>query len=266
MSQITSYAVTDVGLQRNNNEDTYLDSPEQGLWIVADGMGGHAAGEVASSIATQVIKDSQKNGSSLSDAIQAGHKAILKAAEEGHGGQGMGSTVVVLSSSKPGFYQVGWVGDSRAYIYDEAQNPRLKKISTDHSYVQMLFESGLINEGDMATHPEKNIITQCLGSIELEKVSVSLKEGIWNSGSKILLCSDGLTDSVNDDEIETIIANSDSVEGGSKALLTAALSAGGKDNITVVLIESTMSATQKIIYKAHTTFKNWFTQFKSRES
>ena len=266
MAQITSYAVTDVGLQRNNNEDTFLNSPEQGLWIVADGMGGHAAGEVASSIATQVIRDSQKNGSSLDDAIQAGHRAILQAAADGLGGQGMGSTVVVLSSSKPGYYQIGWVGDSRAYLYNENESPRLKKISTDHSYVQMLYESGLINESDMATHPEKNIITQCLGSIELDKVNVSLEEGIWNSGSKILLCSDGLTDSVDDAQIETIIAGADTVEDGSKALLTAALSAGGKDNITVVLIESSISAAQLFFNKACIGLKNWVKNLKSKTS
>ena len=235
MSQIRSYAETNVGLQRSNNEDTFLDCPEHKLWIVADGMGGHAAGEVASSIASQVIRDSYRKGCSLSESIQAGHTAVLKAAANGLGGRGMGSTVVVLATEANDRFQIGWVGDSRAYLWSEN---KLTCLSKDHSYVQMLFDSGLISEEDMMYHPEKNIITQCLGSLELESVNVSVVDGAWKGDDKILLCSDGLTDSVTDPEIEQILNEASSIESATTSLINAALSRGGKDNITVVLVES----------------------------
>ena len=255
MSHIKSCAATDVGLQRTNNEDAYLDSPENGLWIVADGMGGHAAGEVASSIATQVIREKCTNGSNIIDAIQSSHHAVLDAAANGLGGRGMGSTVVVLKAKK-GAYEIGWVGDSRAYKWSQDSEKRLTRLSKDHSYVQMLFESGLISEADMDNHPEKNIITQCLGSVELENVNVSAASGEWKNKDILLLCSDGLTDGVNDAQIDQIISEADSIEVATANLVDAALAAGGKDNITVVLVEASLSFPANIIDRTQQLLSN----------
>ena len=237
MPQSQSSAATDVGLQRNNNEDSYLSSPEDGLWIVADGMGGHAAGEVASSIVTNTIRDYSRDGKSLSEAIQLSHRAVLDAAANGQGGQGMGSTVVALKSENQQ-YKIGWVGDSRAYLWSPQSSDPLKLLSKDHSYVQMLYESGAISEDEIETHPEKNIITQCLGSMELDHVEVSIKESDWGNDDWILLCSDGLTDAVSDRKIEKILTKSATLNEASAALVRAALESGGKDNITVVLVET----------------------------
>ncbi|MFL0808990.1 MAG: protein phosphatase 2C domain-containing protein [Agarilytica sp.] len=230
-------AATDVGLQRNNNEDCYLSSPELGLWVVADGMGGHAAGEVASAIVAETIKKKVDEGENLSTAIQLSHREVLHAAANGHGGQGMGSTVVALLTDGSS-YEIAWVGDSRAYLWSPGSLKPFRQLTTDHSYVQMLYQTGAITEAELSTHPEKNIITQCLGSVELESVTVETVEGTWKPNEWIILCSDGLTDAVNDVEIENILSSHTCVDKGTNALIEAALNRGGKDNITVSVTES----------------------------
>ncbi len=238
--QLLNYsAATNPGLQRDNNEDCYLSLPEQGLWLVADGMGGHEAGEVASAIVRDTLKNS--NGKTLPDAIQASHQAVLKAAEEGVGAEGMGSTIVALLSHNHE-YEVAWVGDSRAYLWTPtADGGRLEQLSTDHSYVQMLVSSGAISADDMGNHPDKNIITQCLGSQELAQVQVDSVQGQWKRDQRILLCSDGLTDEVDDKHIAQILCDSRNSRVAVNRLLRAALKNGGKDNITVQVIESPLS-------------------------
>ena len=253
MPKTQSRAATHVGLHRSNNEDSYLDSPENGLWIVADGMGGHAAGEVASSIAVDVIKQKVLDEKlPLSNAIQQSHRAVITAANNGEGGKGMGSTVVALTTEQDE-YRIGWVGDSRAYRWNPNLETPLKRLTTDHSYVQMLYESGLISEAELETHPEKNIITQCLGSTELENVNVSEVTGTWQDDEIILLCSDGLSDAVNDETMVTLFSQSTSIASLAEKFTQAALSAGGKDNITLVLISS-----------CSTDENNWFTNIGKR--
>lgn len=233
-------ALTNVGLQRNNNEDAFYASASQGLWVVADGMGGHAAGEVASAIVIDTIKKSVEGGSSLEAAVQQSHHDILNAASSGIGGPGMGSTVVALKSD--GFnYEICWVGDSRAYVFDPQGSegePELRQLTTDHSYVQMLYQSGAISEDELEDHPERNIITQCLGSVELPQVQVDKIVGEWRPNSTILLCSDGLTDIVRDAEIKTLLSQPKSIHQKTNALIEAALDAGGKDNITVATVKA----------------------------
>lgn len=241
MRFIRHSAATDVGLQRSNNEDCFLSNPANGLWLVADGMGGHAAGEVASAIASRTIEESIVEGKSLAEAIQNAHHAILHAAANGEGGQGMGSTVVALLEQGD-HYQIGWVGDSRAYIWSADLEPNLYQLTRDHSYVQMLLDTGAIQESELATHPEKNIITQCLGSLDLDNVAVDVFEGKWEKDDVILLCSDGLTDAVTNDKIRDILARSDNVHTAAKTLIQTALDSGGRDNITVSVIASPSSA------------------------
>lgn len=229
-------SATDVGLQRNNNEDSHLSCPELGLWIVADGMGGHAAGEVASDIVAKSIKQKIRQGESLSEAIQFSHQEVLNASANGHGGKGMGSTVVALHSLGQN-YQIAWVGDSRAYLWSPSSEQSFAQITTDHSYVQMLYQTGAISESELDTHPEKNIITQCLGSIELESVIVESTDGQWQKGEWIVLCSDGLSDAVPAHIIAQILSETTNIQMATQNLIDSALSYGGKDNITVTVIE-----------------------------
>lgn len=234
------FATTDVGLQRDNNEDAYLVSAKDGIWVVADGMGGHASGEVASEIVTKTILREVHSGQSLEKAIQKSHQDILSAANSGIGGHGMGSTVVALRSQGRQ-YEICWVGDSRAYLFApdiQTQTSTLRQLTTDHSYVQMLYQSGAITAAELQTHPEKNIITQCLGSIELRDVAVDQLAGEWPERSLILLCSDGLTDVVSEEKIQSILEASGNLAYKTKRLIDTALEHGGKDNITVSLIKS----------------------------
>jgi len=232
---------TDLGLQRDNNEDTYLSAPDKGLWVVADGMGGHAAGEVASAIVIETLSREVAKGRALSEAIRTSHHDILNASDAGVGGRGMGSTVVAMLSSGAN-YEICWVGDSRAYLLvppnDQEPEAELIQLTTDHSYVQMLYQSGAIREDELDTHPEKNIITQCLGSIELADVNVDRTVCEWIPNSKLLLCSDGLSDYVKAEQIKRILFENSSPETASNKLIQAALEGGGRDNITVTVIDA----------------------------
>lgn len=265
MLQSEFFAVSDVGLQRRNNEDNHLNCPELGLWLVADGMGGHAAGEVASAIACDATKASIQQGSRLDEAFLKAHRAVLDAAEKGVGGQGMGSTIVGLHCDYERF-QISWVGDSRAYLWrrhttEPEDHPHftsgLQQLTSDHSYVQMLLDSGAIGEHEFQNHPDKNIITQCLGSLEIEQPKPGTVEHLWESGDWIILCSDGLTDCVTNQDIESILSEHQKIQPATDALLQAALKAGGKDNITVLMVAAPPSLS-KLVNKGMTAIKSIF--------
>ncbi|WP_096085949.1 PP2C family protein-serine/threonine phosphatase [Agaribacterium haliotis] len=244
----THAAATDLGLLRDNNEDAIFASAELGLWIVADGMGGHAAGEVASALAIDCIKAQINLGRPLAEAIQLAHRAIVDAANNGVGGHGMGSTVVALSN-RGDDYEICWVGDSRAYLYQKASangDEDFRQLSTDHSYVQMLYQNGAISEDELATHPERNIITQCLGSVDLQHLKVDQVVGSWHKDMRILLCSDGLSDVVDAHKIKHVLASARSPDAACRQLISAALDSGGKDNVSVAVIE-TPSLMQKLV-------------------
>jgi PPM family protein phosphatase len=231
-------AATDKGLRRGNNEDNYLSIPERGLWLVADGMGGHAAGEVASAITVETIQKHIEDGKPLECAIQQAHQSVLEAAREGLGAAGMGSTVVALLSGERQ-YQIAWVGDSRAYLWTPGKHGgTLKQLSTDHSYVQLLLAAGAISEQEAANHPEKNVITQCIGLPDMMKVRVDSITGQWQAGQWILLCSDGLTDELSHPAIAQVLDNAHTVQNAVRQLIQEALDNGGRDNITVQIVES----------------------------
>ncbi|MDO3382269.1 PP2C family protein-serine/threonine phosphatase [Gilvimarinus algae] len=231
MQVLESSSLTNPGRKRSNNEDCFLSLPEHGLWMVADGMGGHEAGEVASAIVRETFDKSP--GKALPGLIQEAHRAVLKAAEQGVGAQGMGSTVVAIRHRRD-HYDVAWVGDSRAYAY--SRGGELEQLTTDHSYVQMLLESGAIEPADAENHPDKNIITQCLGSQELDEVRVDTVTRPWHQGQWLLLCSDGLTDELSGRDIEHILRQCRTPAEATRELVAEALKAGGRDNVTVQVI------------------------------
>ncbi len=238
-----SHSISDKGLHRDNNEDCFLSAPEQGLWAVADGMGGHAAGEVASAIVVGTLMQETKRGTPLPRAISLAHRAVLQAADSGEGASGMGSTVVALSSSAEN-YEVCWVGDSRAYLWTaSAGGGQLEQLTTDHSYVQMLLASGAIGPEDVHQHPDKHIITQCIGSPDLETVAVDSCHGTWQANQWVLLCSDGLTDELDDKTIAQLLCDANTPEAACQALLQRALRNGGRDNITAQVIQSPRQGT-----------------------
>jgi protein phosphatase len=219
------------GLARGNNEDSFLLLPQYGLWAVADGMGGHNCGEVASAIAIATLRQDIGKGASLVAAIQNSHKAIQTEAAKDPLLNGMGSTVVAVKIAA-GRFQAAWVGDSRAYLW----RSKLQRLTKDHSVVQMMLDQGLIDEREALAHPYKSVITQALGVADSDSVMVDTVENSIEKGDILLLCSDGLNSEVPDAQIEAILASDADLEQKTQQLVAAALANGGNDNITVILL------------------------------
>lgn len=236
------FVSTHQGLVRANNEDNYGDTATSfgHVYIVCDGMGGHAAGEKASQIAVETIADSLKNcedenhRENLKNAIIAANTAILEAVEQDISLKGMGTTCVVLYLFNNGQILLAHVGDSRIYEY---YNHSLKRVTKDHSYVQFLVDSGEITPEEAENHKSKNQILRALGADDTVKPEVS---DFINPDSKTcyILCSDGLSDMINDTAIENVLNNYSTISLETvEHLVSEALNAGGKDNVTVGLLE-----------------------------
>ncbi len=223
---------THVGLRRDHNEDTYSADAALGLWLVADGMGGHDQGEVASALARDTVVDEIKSGAALVEAIRTAAERIVAHSRARQTNLPMGTTLVATQVND-GHFQVAWVGDSRVYRWSS----ELKQLTSDHSYVQELVDQGAITAEQARTHPHRNVVTQALGVTEPTTLRVDTVDGELASGDMLLLCSDGLTEEVDDEYIAHVL----SVDGMSAQervdhLILAALDSGGSDNITVVLI------------------------------
>ncbi len=224
-------AGTHVGNVRDNNEDSFVYDAGNGLWVVADGMGGLGFGEVASAITTFTVARHIREGHGVNQAIELAHKRIKEYADTDGMGTNMGTTIVLLLS-QGSLYNIFWVGDSRAYLFDG----ELSQITVDHSLVQSLIDQGELTRAEAATDPRKNAVTQALGVQELETVRADSVSDRWQPNQKILLCSDGLTDCVSDAEIREILASEQSDQDQVDALIDKALSQGGRDNVTVILV------------------------------
>lgn len=219
------------GLVRENNEDSFLLLPQYGFWAVADGMGGHNCGEVASAIAIATLRQEIGNGADLVAAIQNCHRAIQTEAKKDILLHGMGATVVAVKIAA-GRLQIAWVGDSRAYLW----RSKLQLLTKDHSVVQIMLDQGLIDAQEALTHPYKSVITQALGGIDSDSVSVDTVENSIEQGDILLLCSDGLNSEVPDAQIETILAGDADLEQKTRHLVAAALANGGNDNVTIIVL------------------------------
>jgi PPM family protein phosphatase len=224
---------THVGLVRTCNEDSYVCLPTFGLWVIADGMGGHAAGDVASGIAVKEIARCIEQGRSLTEAIETAHRSIRSAAEHDRRLMDMGSTVVAVKLDGTR-YEIAWVGDSRAYLW----NGVLHRLTKDHSYIQMMIDSGLISEQDASAHPHSNVISQALGAggSESDEIKVDKVEGELGNNDTLLLCSDGLNGELSDQNISAILSETAENRARADSLIAAALKAGGKDNVTVIVL------------------------------
>ncbi|WP_299768641.1 protein phosphatase 2C domain-containing protein [uncultured Pseudoteredinibacter sp.] len=232
------------GCVRHNNEDYLLCMGEQGLWLLADGMGGHEAGEVAAQLACQIVSQSLREGKTPKSAFELAHHLIL---EQSEGQQsGMGSTLICLRQLNKEQFQISWVGDSRAYRW---RDNKLEQLSRDHSYVQSLIDAGQITVEQAREHPEKNVITQCLGAIEYDAIEVESLSSIWLPGDIVLLCSDGLNDELSDKEISAILSQGNGVQQQLLDLEKAALDAGGKDNISMIAISCDLPMTEASVTK-----------------
>lgn len=231
---------TDKGCKRGHNEDALSVHPELGLWLVADGMGGHQKGEVASAIVGQTVFTCVQDGVPLSQAVKQAHVSVLDAIRTGEGAPGMGSTVVALRIQDSQRYEVAWVGDSRAYLWNGQE---LRQLTRDHSFVQQLIDYGAITEHEARTHPHKNIITRAIGFTNApqqrgSEIAVDSISGTLKPGDQLLLCSDGLTGEITRDEIQEILSKQQDEQATVNELIQRALAHGGSDNVTVVLVSA----------------------------
>lgn len=225
--------LTHVGLRRALNEDTYYGDSELGLWLVADGMGGHACGEVASALAREAIVREVRAGNQLAGAILVADEEIIRASRRRNDSLPMGTTVVAARIQGPRF-EVAWVGDSRAYLWRDG---RLAQLSQDHSYVQDLIAQGSLTPEQARSHPQRNVVTQALGVTDPAHLNVARMAGELRPGMQLLLCSDGLTEDVGDALIaQTLGLEECSAQECVDILVAAALDGGGSDNITAVLV------------------------------
>ncbi|MDX1569757.1 MAG: PP2C family serine/threonine-protein phosphatase [Xanthomonadales bacterium] len=225
---------THVGLRRDHNEDTYSVEAGIGLWLVADGMGGHDQGEVASAIARDTVVEHFRGGEPLTESIRAAAQRIIDISNARKSSLPMGTTLVAAAVDlEANDYEVAWVGDSRVYHW----NGKLYQLTSDHSYVQELVDQGAITPEQARTHPHRNVVTQALGVTEPASLKVDTVEGHLEPGEMLLLCSDGLTEEVDDDYITDVLAAEDTdAQEKVDRLILGALDGGGSDNITVLLL------------------------------
>ena len=232
-------ARTDVGLSRSGNEDNYVMIPERGIFGVADGMGGHAAGEIASEMAVQFIARDLGSFKGLSTddaaarmtrAIKAANAAIFERTLAEHDKRGMGTTCTGLVLHGHNRYLIGQVGDSRAYLLREE---RFHQLTKDHSYVQEQVDAGYLTPEQARTHPYANVITRCVGASG--DVMPDIFSGTVRPGDVFLLASDGLTGMVEDDGLEAILKAQGAPERWVDKMVAEANRRGGLDNITCII-------------------------------
>lgn len=224
---------THVGLRRAHNEDTYWADDALGLWLVADGMGGHEYGEVAAALARDTLVREVGTGRGLQDAIRLADEAIIAQAQRRSEALPMGTTIAALRL-RDDAYEVAWVGDSRVYLHHAGA---LQQLSQDHSYVQELVAQGAISVEQARTHPHRNMVTQALGVTAPEQLHVETRTGKLEPGMQFLLCSDGLTEEVEDRAIGDVLAREElAAQECVEQLILAALDGGGSDNITALLV------------------------------
>jgi protein phosphatase len=236
---ITCAGRTDVGVIRSGNEDNYLMIPDRGIFLVADGMGGHAAGEVASEMAVRFITRELGSLRGLSDdevsermrmAIRSANSAIFQRTLTEQDKRGMGTTVTALALYEARFL-VGQVGDSRAYLM---RGGKLVQITKDHSYVQEQVDAGYLTPEQARSHPYSNVITRCVGANA--DVMPDIYVGAVRRSDIFLLASDGLSGMLEDYELAEVLSTGEPPQRMVDVLIASANQHGGLDNITAIVV------------------------------
>jgi protein phosphatase len=223
---------THQGQVRDNNEDAFLIDDAHDLYAIADGMGGHQGGEVASHTAIESIRASYASGTPIEPAIEQANTAVITRAASNVNLHGMGTTLTAVTVGGINTLLFGHVGDSRAYLLRDGA---LGRVTDDHSLVEDLVREGRLTPEQAEVHPQRAIVTRALGVTD--DVDVALYPVEVGVGDRVLLCSDGLTDMLRDREIEQLLRNEPDPQRAAETLVRAANDAGGSDNITVVIVD-----------------------------
>jgi protein phosphatase len=241
-------ATTDVGMVRQQNEDAF--HAEENLYIVADGMGGHNAGEVASALAVSTVRSGARMGIRSADQfrelVQQANTAIYTASLDDSTQSGMGTTltaVAVIPGEEPRIL-IANVGDSRTYLY---RSGALTRLSVDHSYVQELVNEGIITPEEARVHPRRNIVTRAMGIDR--SVQVDVFSHLVRTGDRLVLCSDGLVDEVADIDIAQVLTEHSDPQDTAEALVLVANANGGRDNTTVIVLDILDDISAPIVFE-----------------
>ncbi|WP_047981317.1 Stp1/IreP family PP2C-type Ser/Thr phosphatase [Ornithinibacillus contaminans] len=240
--------LTDTGQVRSHNEDSggiFPNEHNQYLAIIADGMGGHQAGDVASQMATTIMEEKWQSSTLfhspeesekwLKQTIDEMNSSIYEHSLQHEECHGMGTTLVAAICTNE-FISVAHIGDSRCYLYN-AYN--FKQLTEDHSLVNALVQSGQISKEDALVHPRKNLVLRALGNAEI--VEPDIQSISWDNEDKVLLCSDGLSDKVRDEELKTYLESDDEIQEIGQRLIKLANERGGEDNVSLVIIQKEAS-------------------------
>jgi protein phosphatase len=245
---LSSHAQTHRGTVRQINEDAFLELPQQGLWVVADGMGGHAAGDVASQLVIDNIQEAIENKlpeqvstDLLIEILQKCNTQLQQMSEKQFSGKVVGSTVVVLWI-KESDYSFLWAGDSRGYLL---RNNILQQITKDHSQVNDMVDEGVLKAEEAESHPLANVITRAVGVDD--HLDVEVKTGPLLVGDVFLICSDGLNKEVSDSEIERALQSGNIIDAG-MALMHASLVRNARDNVTCIIAKNNQRESNVINY------------------
>lgn len=250
--KIEGFGLTDIGRKRKLNEDSFGFFPENGFYVVADGMGGHAGGEIASKLAVDSVEEfiklsadrdditwpfeideaKPKDENRLNVAIRLANSRIFQEALANKKLNGMGTTIVAALFAEAHLY-IGHVGDSRAYLI---KNDEIKQLTDDHSVVYEQMRLGILSKEDAKSHSLRNVLTKALGTEP--DIRVDMRAERIDPGDIYLLCTDGLTNMLTDEEMQNIVKNnSNNTENACRELIAAANNNGGIDNITVIILK-----------------------------
>ncbi|MBD2186999.1 Stp1/IreP family PP2C-type Ser/Thr phosphatase [Pseudanabaena mucicola] len=234
---------TDTGCVRSANQDSYYIDPNGRFFVVADGMGGHAGGEIASKIAVDAIRAclealweiEEDTQTLMQEAIFKANQEIIRDQSANPVRSDMGTTIVVLvfRNEQPWFCHIG---DSRLY---RLRGAKLEQISDDHTWIARAIQTGVVNPEDAKTHPWRHMLLQCLGREDVK--SITAQELEWQPGDRFLICSDGLTEELSDDRITHHLKSIRNCQQAAQALIESAKLRGGRDNITVVIVSNELT-------------------------
>lgn len=229
------FELSNTGRVRRNNQDRVLADEELGLWIVADGMGGHAGGAEASRMACEAVNEGVIHGMPLADAFEVAHSRVRSAQEENETLHDMGTTLVAVREHD-GDYELAWVGDSRIYRLNTGKD-EFECLTRDQNIAGRLLQTGRITADQARAHPQRHILTDCIGQREGLPTIESTRLA-WRAGDRLLLCSDGLNGELSDTELKQWLAELSSPRAVAEKLADLALDAGGRDNISMIILDA----------------------------
>lgn len=252
MLQTNSYTLSHCGNIRKHNEDAIYSNDETGVWLLADGMGGHACGEVASHLAVTSVAEALQKKLNIKGAFNFAHQEIIDQGIENPSQHGMGTTLVAVQRQRSSF-KVSWVGDSRVYHFDN----KLHQLTTDHTFVQDMVYRQVLSSEEADIHPQRNLLVRSLGMLKGHFNIDSLIFRPKASSGILLLCSDGVSDYLSKTDIEILISTIQKPELLSEAIKKAVLATEAGDNLSVVVIAYKLSTWQSIT--------NWFIALLSKK-